>query len=210
MIFIESWLPQLTFDLHPKQDRKSDMVSTADELKTFNDWADFWRYNIGVNLIPANTRKKETYESWKEWQDKPIPQELHDEWKTSGAFDRGMAVILGKTWHNSEFGKRGLFLIGIDLDNRKAVEEVAYKGLKELSKDVIVEQHNDDLTKAHILLYSHKPFPKKSSDNTGHLNPKLAADEIPAIEVKGLGSHGILFVTPSIHKNGQPYQIRNA
>ena len=70
-----------------------------------------------------------------------------------------------------------------------------------------MEQHNDDLTKAHILLYSHKPFPKKSSDNTGHLNPKLTADEIPAIEVKGLGSHGILFVTPSIHKNGQPYQI---
>jgi hypothetical protein len=183
------------------------MTSTADALKTFNDWADFWRYNIGVNLIPANTRKKETYESWKEWQDKPIPQELHDEWKTSGAFDRGMAVILGKTWHNSEFGKRGLYLIGIDLDNRKAIEEVTNKSLEKLAKDVIVEQHNDDLTKAHILLYSHKPFPKKSSDNTGHLNPKLAADEIPAIEVKGLGSHGILFVTPSIHKNGQPYQI---
>jgi hypothetical protein len=183
------------------------MTSTADALKTFNDWADFWRYNIGVNLIPANTKQKETYESWKEWQDKPIPEELHDEWKKSGAFDRGMAVILGKTWHNSEIGKSGLYLIGIDLDNRKAIEEVAYKGLTELAKDVIVEQHNDDLTKAHILLYSHKPFPKKSSDNNGHLNPKLAADEIPAIEVKGLGSHGILFVTPSIHKNGQPYQI---
>jgi hypothetical protein len=183
------------------------MTSTADKLKTFNDWADFWRYNIGVNLIPANTKKKETYESWKEWQDKPVPQELHDEWKTSGAFDRGIAIILGKTYHNSEIGKRGLYLIGIDLDNRKAIDEVAYKGLEILAKRVIVEQHNDDLTKAHILLYSHKPFPKKSSDNTGHLNPKLTASEIPAIEVKELGSHGILFVTPSIHKNGQPYQI---
>ena len=56
-------------------------------------------------------------------------------------------------------------------------------------------------------MYSHKPFPKKSSDNNGHLNSKLNANEVPAIEVKGLGSHGILFVTPSVHKNGQPYQI---
>ena len=62
--------------------------------------ADFWRHNIGVNVIPADTRRKETYESWKEWQNKPIPQELHDKWKTSGAFNNGIAIILGKVWHN--------------------------------------------------------------------------------------------------------------
>jgi Bifunctional DNA primase/polymerase, N-terminal len=183
-----------------------DMASTSEGPKTINDWANFWRNNIGANIIPANTRKKETYESWKEWQDKPIPQGLHDEWNTSGAFNHGMAVILGKVWHNPV--KNELYLIGIDLDNRKAIEEVAVKGLEDLAKNVIVEQHVDDPSKAHILLYSHKPFPKKSSDNNGHLTSKLNANEVPAIEVKGLGSHGILFVTPSIHKNGQPYQIR--
>ena len=36
----------------------NNLASTADELKTFNDWADFWRYNIGVNLIPANTKRR--------------------------------------------------------------------------------------------------------------------------------------------------------
>jgi hypothetical protein len=71
----------------------------------------------------------------------------------------------------------------------------------------LVEQHLDDPAKAHILLYSHKPFPKKSSDNSGPIAAKLNTNEIPAIEVKGLGSHGILFVSPSIHKNGHPYQI---
>lgn len=71
----------------------------------------------------------------------------------------------------------------------------------------VVEQHLDDRAKAHVLLYSHKPFRKKSSDNNGYLNQKLNENEIPATEVKGLGSPGILFVTPSIHKNGQPYQI---
>ena len=43
----------------------------------------------------------------------------------AGDFDRGMAVILGKTYHNPEIGKRGLTLIVIDLDNKKAIEEVA-------------------------------------------------------------------------------------
>ena len=52
----------------------------------YNGWADFWRYKIGVNVIPADTRKKVTYESWSEWQDKPIPQELHNDWKAQNAF----------------------------------------------------------------------------------------------------------------------------
>jgi hypothetical protein len=51
------------------------------QLKTMNDAADYWRNSIGVNVIGANTKEKVIYESWKEWQDKPIPQELHDEWK---------------------------------------------------------------------------------------------------------------------------------
>lgn len=171
-----------------------------------NDAADFWRNDIGVNVIGANTRKKETYESWKEWQDKPIPREVHEQWKASGAFDNGIAIIPGKVWHNSD--KEGLYLIGIDLDNQKAIEEVAIKGLEDLARHVIVEQHKDDPTKAHVLLYSYKPFPKKSSDkvNVDTAN-RIQSNEIPAIEVKGLGSHGILFVTPSIHKNGHPYQI---
>ena len=182
------------------------MTSNSRVSNNNNGWADFWRNDIGANVIPANTRKKETYESWKQWQDEPIPLEVHEQWKTSGAFNNGIAVILGKVWHHVM--KKDLYLIGIDLDNQKAIEEVALDGLEELAKHMIVEQHRDDLNKAHVLLYSHKPFPKKSSDNlTPVLNSRLDANEIPAIEVKGLGSHGILFVTPSIHKNGHPYEI---
>lgn len=186
------------------------MTFTSEGLKTINDWADFWRNDIGANVIPANTRKKETYESWKEWQDNPVPSDLHNEWKTSGAFDNGIAIILGKVHHNRQ--KEGLYLIGIDCDNAKAIEEICLQddksiSLSQLAQWTLVEQHEDDPTKAHVILYSHKPFPKKSSDNNGHLNSKLNANEVPAIEVKGLGSHGILFVTPSVHKNGQPYQI---
>ena len=172
--------------------------------------ADFWRNDIGVNVIPADTKRKETYESWKEWQDKPIPQELHDEWKNKGAFDNGNAIILGRVWHNPL--KKDLYLIGIDLDNQKAIEELCTRegktiSLSQLAQWTLIEQHTDDPTKAHVLLYSHKPFPKKSSDVSGTLGAKITANEIPALEVKGLGSHGIFFVSPSIHKNGYPYQI---
>jgi hypothetical protein len=32
----------------------------------FNEAADFWRYEIGVNVIPINSRKKVTYTEWSE------------------------------------------------------------------------------------------------------------------------------------------------
>ena len=191
--------------------RRKNLTSTSTtDQKTINDFADYWRDDIGVNVIPANTRKKETYESWKEWQDKPIPTELHDEWKASGAFNNGIAIILGNVWHN--LYKADLYLIGIDLDNEKAIVEICNRNdrtvsLSQLSQWTVVEQHLDDPSKAHVLLYSRKLFPKKSSDNNKDLSDKLGRNEIPAIEVKGLGSHGILFVSPSVHQNGTPYQI---
>ena len=40
-----------------------------------------------------------------------------------------------------------------------------------------------------------------------HLSAKLDTNAIPAIEIKGQGQHGIFFCSPSIHRNGQPYQI---
>ena len=185
---------------------KDPPLTFAPGYKTISDWADFWRYKIGVNVIPADTRRKVIYESWAIWQDNPVPEEVHNEWKASGAFNKGMAIVLGKVWHN--LNKRDLYLIGIDLDNQKAIEEVAVKGLEDLAQYVIIEQHKDDETKAHIILYSHKPFPKKSSDKSNiDTANKIQANEVPAIEVKGLGSHGILFVSPSIHQNGHPYQI---
>ena len=35
----------------------------------------------------------------------------------------------------------------------------------------------------------------------------LNSNNLPAIEVKGLGSHGIAMCCPSIHRNGFPYEI---
>src|SRR5262249_29330333 len=111
---------------------------------------------------------------------------------------------------------KGLYLILVDLDNQKAIDEFCTRnGIKipliglAKSKFCIVEQHKDAPDKAHIIFYASHPFPKKSSDTTapGTLSEKLTSNEIPAIEVKGAGQHGLLFCTPSPHKNGFNYEI---
>ena len=98
----------------------------------------------------------------------------------------------------------------MDLDNQKAIDEVCScfgaKDLEELSRYIIVEQHKDDLSKAHLYFYSNHEFKKKSSDVT-KLGGKINNNEIPAIEVKGKGEHGIAFCSPSLHKDGARYEI---
>ena len=73
-----------------------------------NNWVDFWRYDIGMNVIPADTRNKITNEIWLKWQSEPIPEDQHKEWKSNGSFNRGIAVILGKVFHNK--ARTGLYL----------------------------------------------------------------------------------------------------
>jgi hypothetical protein len=78
--------------------------------------------------------------------------------------------------------------------------------LTELAKSLIVEQHKDQSHKAHILFYGTHPFAKKSSD-VAALSNKLDTNQVPAMEVKGAGEHGLLFCTPSTHKNGHSYEV---
>ena len=140
----------------------------------YNGWADFWRYKIGVNVIPADTQKKGTYESWSEWQDKPIPQELHNDWKIQNAFSKGMAIIVGNVWHRED--KKDHSLVFVDVDNVRAIEEFWTRDgktatLQEVAQKFLVEQHKDNTGKAHIYFYSPKPFVGKGSDirSTGWL-----------------------------------------
>ena len=90
----------------------------------YNEWADFWYYEIGVNVIPADTEKKETYENWSQWQDKSIPDELYEQRKRNGEYKKGIAIVTGKLWRDKHKGK---YLIGIDCDNKKAIEEICTK-----------------------------------------------------------------------------------
>ena len=174
-----------------------------------NEVADFFRNTIGVNTIPANTQKKTVYISWSTWQSQSISEEQHKEWKDNNSFDKGIAIIPGRIWRGAYEGQ---YLVAIDCDNKKAIDEICitlgFKDIIELSNWTIVEQHEDAPNKAHIYIRSTKPFKKKSSDKVNSdLSNKIDINEIPAIEVKGLGEHGLMFVSPSIHTDGYPYLI---
>ncbi len=184
------------------------MTSAAAD-KTINEYADFWRYSIGVNVIPADTRNKVPLIKWSQWQNKPIPQELHNKWKSENVYSKGMAIILGKIWHRTD--RLEYYLIGVDCDNALAIKEICTNGvtgkvtsLEQFAKTSFVEQHNDNPHKAHIYIYAPRPIPGKSSDRS---KKESTSSEVPAIEVKSIGKHGIFFCSPSINIGGQPYEI---
>lgn len=175
---------------------------------TSNDWADFWRYIIGVNVFPVDTKNGTNYPEWSDWQDHPIPKELHEKWKRENAFAKGMAIIPGKVWFRQD--KKDYYLVFIDLDNQKGIDEICkvfdVNNLEELSKLVIIEQHRGNPSRAHLFLYSKHIFKKKSSDMKKY-EKEIEENKIPSIEVKGLGSHGIAFCCPSPHEDGSNYEI---
>jgi hypothetical protein len=175
------------------------MTFTAEGLKTMNDWADFWRYQIGVNVIPANTQEKKTSISWKRFQNSPVSEEQFKQWKLVDAYRDGMALVVGKVWHRTD--RQNLYLTFIDFDKQRGIDEVLTREdgltltLQQAAEKWIIEQHKGNIHKAHAYFYSPIPFPNKGPD------------EILGIEIKGQGEHGIAFCTPSIHMDKTPYEI---
>jgi hypothetical protein len=125
-------------------------IAAASEPNTnkINESADFWRYDIGVNVIPADTINKKPLVQWSEWQDKPIPEWQHEKWKAEGMFLKGIAIIPGKVWHRKD--RNGLYFTFIDADKQKAIDELCSRNgktisLQEMAQKFLVEQHTDNL-----------------------------------------------------------------
>ena len=174
---------------------------------TPNQWADFWRYSIGVNVIPAVTATKKPKVKWREdsqgnWQKNPIPEKLHVQWTSCNMFDEGMAIICGQVHHNTS--KKDLWLNGIDCDNKIAIDEFCVKldgtqgTIQDIAKDTLVEQHSNK-EKCHILFYSKEPIKDKAP---------LQGENIPKLEIKS-GGRFILYCSGGIHKDGSPIEILN-
>ena len=162
------------------------------------------RYEIEGEPIPANTREKITNIEWSKYQNEGVPEEQHKEWKLRRAFENGIAIIVGKIHRGKNKGK---YLACIDIDNKKGIEEfLSHFGkvdtIEKLANLTMVEWHSDNPDKVHIYFIVEKPLSKKSGIVGAKDNPN-----IPAIEVKSEGSHGIMFCTPSSHEDGYHYQI---
>jgi hypothetical protein len=181
-----------------------------------NYMADYNRDILGINVIPADTQTRNEYPTWSNWQDKPIPQSQHEDWKTIGAFSKGMARIHGRIWHRPDL-EHDTYWFSVDGDNQAAIDLICkvfsatmdkgYKTLDDLSDDFLVEFHADQPDRAHISGYTEKPLTAKSSD-AGKFKSKIEANEIPAIEIKSQGKDGISFSPPSYHKYGHPYEAK--
>src|SRR5919106_3689522 len=113
---------------------------------------DFWYNTVGVNVHPADTMNKRVSKNWKPKQD--ITMEIYEfeTLKAENAFIRGAAVITGKAWRGKHLG---YYLIGIDLDNQKAIEELLLRigsemTLEMLADRTLIEQHPDHPTRLHL------------------------------------------------------------
>ena len=145
-------------------------------------------------LIPANSINKIPKVKWTGWQDEPIPQELHEQWKKENMFQEGMAVICGKSWRGEY---KDLWLNMVDMDNKLAVKEFCLVDIRKFAQNTLTEQHaNKD--KAHAYYFTEKPIQSKPPGNFD--------DDKPAIEVKSQGRF-LSYCTPSPHKDGSRYEI---
>ena len=164
---------------------------------TANQWADFWYYNVGVNVIPANNLTKTTYIQWKNdpngnWQIESIPEEKFEQWKKENKFERGIAIVCGKVFRGNFMG---MWLNAIDCDNKAGTDAMCPNGVEKIAQGTLVEQHGNP-DKCHILFYSDEPLIPR---------PAVKGAEIK-IEVKSNGKN-ILYCAGGFHKDGNLIDI---
>ena len=89
------------------------------------------------------------------------------------------------------------------------LETFGFKTIAEASKVFMVNQHADEKDRAHFIIYSHQERQKLKIVISPAMKEELNIDpslkEAPRLEI--LVSGQLLAVPPSIHENGQPYEI---
>ena len=161
-----------------------------------NEYASFWYCDMYVNAIPFDTINKLSLigEYADFLHDRIMTTEEFKQYQEEGKYDNGIVIPAGKILRGKY---KDYYLIEFDCDNLKAIEELCNilgcPSLEELSKVMIVEQHEDDLTKCHVICVSKHLIDKKSAYTVEN-------DNIPNLEIK---VNGPLFVSDSPHyKNG--------
>lgn len=183
-------------------------LSKEEAVEFYNVWADYWRYDIGINVMPGAWRiidKEKKFipiRHWKEYQDKPIPEKVHQDWKDNGSFVTGIAGIFGLVWHRPD--KKGYYFGQVDADNALAIKEILrWKGdidVAAFAKRTVVEQHADNRERSmHFDVYSKTPLTNKEADV-----PKDDNDR-PSFEVRCIGRMGIM--AGSKHRKGHPMML---
>jgi putative DNA primase/helicase len=184
-----------------KQEGGGVVVST----NFFNAFADYWRYYIGVNVIPAVGKPKVPIKGcfWRNYQDTPISEEQHNQWKKDNAFRDGMAVIAGKVYHRKDLVD--YYFAAVNADNQLAIcELLTRKGntlsVEQIAQKTIVDQHNDK-DRLHFYMYTVGVQLRDKASDKGKLGLSAAdsMSKLPAFEVKA-SSNFLIFPAPCPHK----------
>lgn len=170
------------------------------EIKTPNEGAKYWRKIIGVETLPAISKEKKPFGTWKKYQTEAASDEEFQNWIDNDKFKDGICILPGKVRHRAA---AHLYYIVIDGDKAAGVKELLTRNghtptLQEVAEKWIVEQHADDPKKAHFGFYSPIPFPNKVPDSIIGLEVRC--------DSKGV-TNRVVIVSPSIHKDGHPYEI---
>jgi P4 family phage/plasmid primase-like protien len=150
----------------------------------------WWPYETDIPIFPADTKNKKIH--YPNWQNEDFSTYNFKERLEAGEYDNGIAIRLGKTLSGESY------TFAIDLDGWKAVqawfgEENTWKRVLNTAGKTRVEWHQDQ-GRIHILGSSSEPIPK--------MNIRI---EDGLIEIRC--EKQPLFVSPSIHKEGNPYSV---
>jgi hypothetical protein len=145
----------------------------------------YWPIKAGIGIFPADTKnKKISYTGWPKTDFRKIDfiAEVNN-----GSYDGGIAIRTGRTI-SGEY-----YVIAIDFDGIDAVLAWfdSWKRVLEIATQTRIEWHGDKW-RLHMLLLTSKPVK----------NRKIKIEK-SLLEVKC--ENQALFVSPSIHKEGNPY-----
>jgi hypothetical protein len=175
------------------------------------EFCNYWYFEIGVNVIPVDSKTNTPSLPWKGWQKKSVPLDQHISWSQDGIYDSGIGIITGEI-NRGEY--QGKYLACIDIYNKEGIRQFLsifknWDSLEKLAQITIVEQHEDAKDeRAHIYFVVDRPLKKRSTalTTTNTINDTIDDNQFPKIEVKS-DETTLVVCAPSIHKQGYPYKI---
>jgi hypothetical protein len=152
-----------------------------------------WPHIRRIGFIEADSRNKTI--GVKNWQKIDLDNIDYEANLQAGRYDNGIAIRLGKTLTNGRNNDddKPLYTFALDFDGENAVNEWfgTWENVLKLSQKTRVEWH-EDKTRIHVICMSERPVTNKRI----HIENSF-------LEVRC--ENNLLFVSPSIHKDGRPY-----
>lgn len=170
----------------------------------------FWRNEVALKIIEhvkgyrGRRPKKPLNLNWG-------PIMIFDFENQYSSYKNGLAVFTGKINGNNNTTYRGDYLNCIDIGNETGLKEILsilkVNTLEDLAKITIVERYTEnEEIKYHIFIITNLSLMRRRSYKAKDEKYK---EEIPSIEIKS-DEKTIVFVAPSIDKNGRSYESLGA